>query len=58
MIKKCGIAGLYGKPRSVRPTKLVNPKITEFFAYIKNGIFPKQLVRQVKKDIGVSYTEF
>ena len=55
--KEFGIAGLYEKPRSWRPTKLVNHKITEFFASVKNGIFPKQLVRQIKKDIGVSYTE-
>ena len=55
--KKFGIAGLYEKPRSGRPTKIVNHKITEFFVSVKNGIFPKQLVRQVKKDTGVSYTE-
>ena len=55
--KKFGIAGLYEKPRSGRPTKIVNHKITEFFASVKNGIFPKQLVRQIKKDTGVSYTE-
>ena len=30
--KKFGIARLYEKPRSGRPTKLVNYKITEFFA--------------------------
>ena len=47
--KEFGIAGLYEEPRSGRPTKLVNHKITEFFASVKNGIFPKQLVRQVKK---------
>ena len=55
--KEFGIAGLYEEPRSGRPTKIVNRKITEFFANVKNGIFPKQLVRQVKKDTGVSYTE-
>ena len=55
--KKFGIAGLYKEPRSGRPTKLVNHKITEFFADIKNGIFPKQLVHQIKKDAGVSCTE-
>ena len=55
--KKFGIAGLYEEPRSGRPTKIVNYKITEFFASVKNGIFPKQLVRQIKKDAGVSYTE-
>ena len=48
---------MYEGPRSGRPTKLVNHKITEFFASVKNGIFPKQLVRQIKKDTGVSYTE-
>ena len=37
--------------------KIVNHKITEFFADIKNGIFSKHLVRQIKKDAGVSYTE-
>ena len=55
--KKFGIAGLYEKPRSGHPTKLVNHKNTEFFADIKNGIFPKQLVHQIKKDASVSYTE-
>ena len=55
--KKFGIAGLYEEPRSGRPTKIVNHKITEFFAGVKNGIFPKQLVRQIKKATGVSYTE-
>ena len=55
--KEFGIAGLYEKPRSGRPTKIVNHKITEFFASVKNGIFPKQLVRQIKKDTGVLYTE-
>ena len=55
--KEFGIAGLYEEPRSGRPTKLVNHKITEFFASVKNGIFPKQIVRQIKKDTGVSYTE-
>ena len=55
--KKFRIAGLYEEPRSGRPTKLVNHKITEFFASVKNGIFPKQLVRQIKKDTGVLYTE-
>ena len=54
--KKFGTAGLYEKPRSWRPTKLVNHKTTEFFAYIKNGIFSKQFVRQIKKDGSVSYT--
>ena len=54
--KKFGTARLYEKPRSWRPTKLVNHKTTEFFADIKNGIFPKQFVRQIKKDGGVSYT--
>ena len=54
--KKFGTARLYEKPRSRRPTKLVNHKTTEFFAYIKNGIFSKQFVRQIKKDGGVSYT--
>ena len=56
--KEFGIAGLYEEPRSGRQTKLVNHKITEFFASVKNGIFPKQLVRQIKKDTGVSYTEY
>ena len=55
--KKNGIVGLYEEPRSRRPTKIVNHKITEFFADIKNGIFSKWLVRQIKKDAGVSYTE-
>ena len=55
--KEFGIAGLYEKPRSGRPTKIVNHKITEFFASVKNGIFPKQIVRQIKKDTGVLYTE-
>ena len=41
--KKFGITGLYEEPRSGRPTKIVNHKITEFFADIKNGIFPKQI---------------
>ena len=54
--KKFGTARLYEKPRSRRPTKLVNHKTTEFFADIKNGIFLKQFVRQIKKDGGVSYT--
>ena len=55
--KKFGTVGLYEEPRSGRPTKLMNHKITEFFAGVKNGIFPKQLVRQIKKDTGVKYTE-
>ena len=55
--KKLGTVGLHEEPRSGRPTKLMNHKITEFFAGIKNGIFPKQLVRQIKKDTGVKYTE-
>ena len=54
--KKFGTAKLYEESRSGRPTKLVNHKTTEFFADIKNGIFPKQFVRQIKKDGGVSYT--
>ena len=48
---------MYEKPRSGRPTKIVNHKITEFFASVKNGIFPKQIVCQIKKDTGVLYTE-
>ena len=52
--KKLGTVGLHEEPRSGRPTKLVNHKITEFFAGVKNGIFPKQLVRQIKKDTGVN----
>ena len=48
---------MYEEPRSGHLTKIVNHKITEFFADIKNDIFPKQLVRQIKKDIGASYTE-
>ena len=48
---------MYEEPRSGHLTKIVNHKITEFFADIKNGIFPEQLVRQIKKDIGASYTE-
>ena len=55
--KKLGTVGLHEEPRSGRPTKLVNHKITEFFAGVKNGIFPKQLVCQIKKDTGVKYTE-
>ena len=55
--KKFGIDGLYEEPRSWRPTKIVNHKITEFFTDIKNDIFSKRLVRQIKKDAGVSYTE-
>ena len=55
--KKFGTVGLHDEPRSGRPTKLVNHKITEFFAGVKNGIFPKQLVRQIKKDTGVKCTE-
>ena len=35
----------------------MNHKITEFFAGVKNSIFSKLLVRQIKKDAGVSYTE-
>ncbi len=41
--KEFGVAGLYEKSRSGRPTKIVNHKITEFFVDIKNSIFPKQL---------------
>ena len=55
--KKLGTVGLHEEPRSGRPTKLMSHKITEFFAGVKNDIFPKQLVRQIKKDIGVKYTE-
>ena len=55
--KKFGTVGLHEEPRSGRPTKLVNYKITEYFADTKNGIFPKQLVHQIKKDVGASYTE-
>ena len=55
--KKFEIAGLYEEPRSGRPLKILNHKITEYLADIKNGIFPKQLVRQIKKDTGVSCTE-
>ncbi len=55
--KKLGTVGLHEEPRSGRPTKLVNHKITEFFAGVKNSIFPKHLVRQIKKDAGVKYTE-
>ena len=54
-VKKFGTVRLYEKSRSWRPTKLVNHKITEFFADIKNGMFPKQFVRQIKKDAGISY---
>ena len=55
--KEFGISGLYEEPRSECPTKVINRKITEFFASVKNCIFPKQLVCQIKKDTGVSYTE-
>ena len=48
---------MYEKPRSGHPTKIVNHKITEFFAGVKNGIFPKQLVRQIKRDTGVKCAE-
>ena len=48
--KKFGTVGLHEEPRSGCPTKLVNHKITEFFAGVKNSIFPKHLVRQIKKD--------
>ena len=48
---------MHEEPRSGRLTKLVNHKITEFFAGVKNDIFPKQLVRQIKKDTEVKYTE-
>ena len=47
--KKFRIAGLYEEPRSGRLTKIVNHKITEFFAGVKNGIFSKHFVHQVKK---------
>ena len=47
--KKLGTVGLHEEPRSGRPTKLMSHKITEFFAGVKNDIFPKQLVRQIKK---------
>ena len=40
---------MYEEPRSGRPTKIANHKITEFFAGVKNGIFPKHLVHQIKK---------
>ena len=55
--KKLGTVGLHEEPRSGRPTKPVNHKITEFFAGVKNGVFPKHLVRQIKKDTGAKYTE-
>ncbi len=55
--KEFGVAGLYEKPRSGRPPKIANHKITEFFTNVKNGIFPKQFVHKIKKDIGVKYTE-
>ena len=48
---------MYEEPRSGHLTKIVNHKITEFFADIKNDIFLKQLVLQIKKDTGVLYTE-
>ena len=55
--KEFGVAGLYEKPRSGRPPKITNHKITEFFTNVKNGIFPKQFVHKIKKDTGVKYTE-
>ena len=55
--KEFGVAGLYEKPRSGRPPKIVSHKITEFFVGVRNGIFPKQLVHKIKKDTGVKYTE-
>ena len=55
--KEFGVAGLYEKPRSGRPTKIANHKITEFFTNVKNGIFPKHLVHKIKKDTRVKYTE-
>ena len=51
------VPGLYEKPRSGRPTKITNHKITEFLTNVKNGIFPKQLAHKIKKDTGVKYTE-
>ncbi len=55
--KEFGVVGLYEKPRSGRPPKIANHKITEFLTNVKNGIFPKQLVYKIKKDTGVKYTE-
>ena len=55
--KEFGIARLYEEPRSGCPTKLVNHKITEFFAGVKNGIFSNHFVHQIKKDTDVSYIE-
>ena len=39
--KKFGIVELYEESRSGRSTKITNHKITEFFASVENGIFPK-----------------
>ena len=36
---------------------ILDHKNTEFFAGIKNGIFPEQLIHQIKKDVGARYTE-
>ena len=55
--KKFGTADLYEEPRFGHLTKIINHKITEFFADIKNDIFPKQFVLQIKKDTEVLYTE-
>ena len=46
--KNLGTVGLHEEPRSGRPTKLVNHKITEFFAGVKNGIFPKHQIRNME----------
>ena len=55
--KQFGISSLYGKPRSGRPSKLADHKITGFFVDVKDGIFPKQIVHQIKKDTGIKYAE-
>ena len=49
--------GMSEKQRSGRPPKMTDHKITEFFTNVRNGIFPKQIVRKIKKDTGIKYTE-
>ena len=55
--QKYGIDALSEKPRSGCRPKTCNHKITEYLANKLDGIFPKLLARDIKKQDKVRYTE-
>ena len=53
----CGTSGLEDKPRSGRPPKLVNAKITDFMDDDKDHTFPKEIIKKIKDSTDVTYSE-